>query len=317
MSDSPLKNLHVVVGVIDNPAGEILLARRPPTVAQGGLWEFPGGKCEKNETVAQALVRELQEELGIVVRQARPLIRVHHTYPQTKVLLDVWMIEKWSGVARGCEGQVIQWCRLAQLKEKSFPAANLPIVTAVELPAHYLITPPPICQNDPDFFYRLENCLAGGISLVQLRAKNLSPRAYCDCAEKTLKLCQRYQAKLLVNATVEIALSVGSHGVHLTSQRLMALSQRPSNLWVAASCHNQQEIQQANHHQLDFIVLSPVKNTSSHPTNPPLGWQHFFQLTEFANCPVFALGGMTIKALAVASAHGAQGIAAIRALWNL
>ena len=78
------KCLHVVVGVIYNMQGEILLARRPLQVEQGGLWEFPGGKCEKNETVEQALARELQEELGIVVEQARPFIRVYHTYPQKK-----------------------------------------------------------------------------------------------------------------------------------------------------------------------------------------------------------------------------------------
>lgn len=313
-----MKALHVVVGVIYNAQGKILLARRPLQVEQGGLWEFPGGKREKNETVKQALARELQEELGIVVEQARPFIRVHHVYPQKKVLLDVWIIEKWSGVARGCEGQVIQWCCLNQLREKSFPAANFPIITAVQLPSRYLITPEPLSHHDHGFFYRLEKCLAGAISLVQLRAKNLSPRAYCYCAEKALKLCERYQAKLLVNSTVEIANSVGSHGVHLTSQRLMALSQRPfnSDFWVAASCHNMQQIQQANRHKIDFLVLSPVKNTASHPTHLPLGWYNFFQLTELAYCPVFALGGMTMKELAVAYAHGAQGIAAIRAFWN-
>jgi 8-oxo-dGTP diphosphatase len=305
---------HIVAGVIYNAQNEILIARRPAHTHQGGLWEFPGGKCEAGESPPQALARELQEELAIIVQQARPLIRHVHAYPDKKILLDVWRIEQWQGQAWGREGQAVQWCKANYLKNFKFPAANVPIISAVQLPTLYLITPEPL--TDKKFFYRLEACLDGGRTLVQLRAKKLSERDYCYCAEKALTLCDRYGAQLLVNATPEIALSVGTHGVHLNSERLLACRERPSDLLVAASCHSLKEIQQANQLRTDFIVLSPVRTTASHPEAPPLGWLKFFQLTEQANCPVFALGGMGTEDVPRAWAHGAQGIAAIRALWD-
>ena len=67
---------------------------------------------------------------------------------------------------------------------------------------------------------------------------------------------------------------------------------------------------------VDFIVLSPVRTSTSHPTTPPLGWLEFFQLTEQADCPIYALGGMRVENTLMAWSHGAQGIAAIRGLWE-
>jgi 8-oxo-dGTP diphosphatase len=310
--------LHVVVGVISNSQGEILLARRPDHTYQGGLWEFPGGKSEAGETALQALTRELQEEIGIVVQQARPLICITHAYPEKKIRLDVWYIEQWQGKPWGREGQIVKWYSPNLLKNKQFPATDFPIITALQLPSLYLITPEPVSLNDKKFFYRLEACLDRDISLVQLRANNLSERDYCYCAEKALTLCDRRGAQLLVNASPDIALSVGTHGVHLNSKRLQAYVERPleTDLWVAASCHNLADIQQANQFGIDFIVLSPVQLTASHPKATPLGWLKFWQLTEQAHCPVFALGGMKKEDIHSAWAHGAQGIAAIRALWD-
>ena len=95
--------LHVVVGVVENERREVLLTRRAEHVDQGGLWEFPGGKVETGESVADALARELNEELGIRVTRARPLICIRHRYPNRDVLLDVWRIRTYQGepVGRG------------------------------------------------------------------------------------------------------------------------------------------------------------------------------------------------------------------------
>lgn len=313
-----MNSIHVVAGVITNPQGEILLARRPDHLHQGGLWEFPGGKCEVGETPEQALARELREELDLTVQQAGPLIRIHHTYPEKSILLDVWQVEKWQGQPWGREQQWLQWCPPQRLKEKAFPAANYPIITAVQLPSVYLITPEPQSKRDKRFFYHLEAGLDQNLSLVQLRAPHLSDKDYCDCAQTALTLCDRYGAHLLVNASPELAIAVGTPGVHLNGERLQRYSQRPlpPHLWVAASCHHAAEIQQANRIQTDFIVLSPVKPTTSHPDAKPLGWSQFFHLTESANCPVYALGGMTKLDIPKAWAHGGQGIAGIRGVWG-
>ena len=87
--------VHVAVGVVRNSQGNILIAKRPAHAHQGDLWEFPGGKVEKGESLQQALQRELHEELGIDITHARPLIRIPHSYPDKHVLLDAAEIEEY------------------------------------------------------------------------------------------------------------------------------------------------------------------------------------------------------------------------------
>lgn len=133
------KRIHVAAGVIVSKSGDILLALRPQTAHQGGLWEFPGGKVEAGEPVADALTRELQEELAITVTDCVPLIEVSHDYPDKSVLLDVWLVTKFDGEPVGNEGQTVRWVAPEQLASYEFPAANVPIVEAVE--KHFSLMP--------------------------------------------------------------------------------------------------------------------------------------------------------------------------------
>jgi 8-oxo-dGTP diphosphatase len=119
-----------------------------------------------------------------------------------------------------------------------------------------------------------------------------------------------------LNADPAVVESVGAYGVHLDSGRLQSLAERPNVKWVSASCHSLEQMQQARKLGADFMLLSPVAATASHPDAAPLGWQRFAELTEQASCPVYALGGMTPADLPQAFAHGGQGVAAIRALWE-
>lgn len=131
MSNTPI---HVAVGVIfDNQkADQILIAKRPQHLHQGGLWEFPGGKVNEDETVDQALERELLEELGITVIQSQPLMQVQHNYSDKQVFLDIWTVTQYSGEARGLEGQQCQWVAMQQLlsaeSKYQFPEANKAIL---------------------------------------------------------------------------------------------------------------------------------------------------------------------------------------------
>jgi len=308
--------VHVAVAAISNDRGEILIARRPEHVHQGGLWEFPGGKVEPGESVGEALQRELHEEIGINVLSARPLIRLHYDYPDKSVLLDVWLVCQFSGLPHGREGQPVQWLHRHSLADYDFPAANRPIVTALQLPEKYLITPSP-GDDFERFFGSLEKCLQNGIRLVQLRAPDLPSKSFGALARDALQVCQQYDAQLILNSDPAWVERLGAHGVHLNSRRLRLLTSRPlaDDLWVAASCHDAEEIAQANRLNVDFAVLSPVSRTQSHPLASTLGWDKFRQLTDAANLPVYALGGMSADQLSVAYEHGAQGIAGIRSLW--
>lgn len=125
------KVVHVAVGVVIRN-GCVLLAKRAAHQHQGGLWEFPGGKVEGGEQVAQALGRELKEELDINVVACKPLLDVRHNYPDKSVWLDVWLVEEFTGEARGVEGQPLAWASAAQLAEFKFPAANNEIVERVQ-----------------------------------------------------------------------------------------------------------------------------------------------------------------------------------------
>ena len=308
--------IHVAAAVIVNGSGQVLIARRPEHVHQGGLWEFPGGKLEAGEKTPTALSRELDEELGIIPTAFRPIIRIPYHYPDKAVLLDVWRVDAWQGQPHGREGQALAWVDPEQLPERAFPAANLPILTATRLPDRYLVTPEP-GADQAAFLADLAASLRTGIRLVQFRAKQMVPEAFRGLAGQVLEICRAHGAALLLNRDIDLAKQIGAEGVHLTSRQLMSCRERPVNhgFWVAASCHDEREVAHACQLGLDFIVASPVKSTVSHPSAVTLGWPGLERLTERANMPAYALGGMAPSDLLSAWEHGAQGIAAVRSLW--
>ena len=303
--------------MLENARGEILVARRSDDAHQGGLWEFPGGKLESGEEIRAGLTRELAEELGITVDAARPLIRVHHDYPDRGVLLDVWRIVSWHGTVHGREGQALDWVSPDALGRLAMPAADVPIVTAVRLPDRYLITPSPGVDQD-GFLAGLAASIAEGVELVALRAKDWSNDALATLARRAAAVCHRGGARLLVNADAALLASSDADGIHLDSARLMTARARPvpASALLAASCHDQEELTHAARIGVDFAVLSPVAATPSHPQATPMGWERFRALVEGVNLPVFALGGMGPEDRVTAWAHGAQGIAGIRGLWR-
>lgn len=134
MGGSGIKQIHVAVGVILGADGRILLAKRPEHLHMGGRWEFPGGKVEEDESIQQAMARELKEELDIDidVKAMEPLIEVRHDYGDKQVFLDTWCITEFEGIERGVEGQELAWVSVAELPEYHFPDANQPIVTALQ-----------------------------------------------------------------------------------------------------------------------------------------------------------------------------------------
>lgn len=123
--------IHVAAAVIEDGLGHIFLAKRPDDKHQGGLWEFPGGKVEQGESAQTALMRELEEELGIKVIHSQALIQVPYHYVDKSVFLDVFRVTAFSGSPWGKEGQETRWVAINQLSGYAFPAANQPIVNAV------------------------------------------------------------------------------------------------------------------------------------------------------------------------------------------
>jgi len=310
--------MHVVAGVVRDRHGKILLTRRPKHVHKGGCWEFPGGKVRNGESESEGLCREMAEEVGIQVRRARPLIAIRHTYPDRVIRLAVWCVQDYDGTAYGREDQQLTWCRRERLRSYHMPEANDAVVNALLLPDLYLVTPEP-GDRTGRFVDPIERCLRSGVRLIQLRAKTVQPYSYRAIAREVISLCHAYRAQVLLNAPVEWVTELGADGVHLTSRALANTTRRPlrGDRWVAASCHNEDELEQARRIGCDFVVLSPVLETDSHPGSKALGWARFAQLAGDANMPVYGLGGLEPADLSVAYQNGAQGIAAIRGLWEV
>lgn len=306
-----MKPLQVAVGVIKKPDGKVLISLRDPSLHQGGLWEFPGGKIETLETAEQALARELKEELDIEVTAATPLITIQHQYPDLAVQLNVFLVEHFSGEAKSREGQPFKWVNPDELAIHEFPAANQPIITAARLPDRYAILDD---ADELQLLINLQKILNKGVKLIQARLKMLPVAAVEKFVEQAYPLCKQQGALLLMNSAVENVRDLYADGIHLTSRHLMSIKKRPDNLkWVAASCHDLQELQHAQNLGVDFVVLAPVLSTATHPEAELLGWERFSEWVATASLPVYALGGMTESCLIKARQGGAQGIASIRA----
>ncbi len=314
--------LHIVLGLLRSADGRYLIAQRATKAHQGGLWEFPGGKVEAGEGADAALVRELQEELGVTPTQFRPLIRIPHDYGDRRVLLDAYLVEAWQGEPHGREGQPTRWVSAAGLDDYPFPAANRPLLRAAQLPDRYLITPEPGPGPWDGFLARLDAALTNGVRLVQLRAHELDDAAYRQLAEAMLPRVRAAGGKLLLNRPAADPWLDLADGIHLTRHQLAQAYARPYSLiskggLIGVSCHDADELTMAQSLRADFALLSPVLPTASHPDALGLGWPRFAELTADATLPIYALGGQSPELLPTAWAHGAQGIAAIRSLFDV
>jgi len=317
----PVRFIHVAAAVIMDARGRVLLNRRRGDSDLPGLWEFAGGKCEPGETPQQALTRELHEELGIEAQIGPWLMEIPQCYPDKRLRLSVYRVMQWKGIPRGREGQAITWVNIDKLARYCMPPADQPVIAALTQPDRYLVTPEPQSSQRNDtqaWLDQLGRRIDKGIKRVHLRLPTL-PVALRHAL--TREAVQRFadRAQLWVHRDIVLARELNI-GVHLGSQQLLHLTSRPlpSCLPVAASCHDVQQLKKAEQLGCDFVLLGPVQTTATHPDPDaqPLGWAGFEQLREHVGLPIYAIGGLNPNDISTARQHGAQGIAAIRALWK-
>jgi len=301
--------------VLLDARGRILLARRTAGRDLAGAWEFPGGKLERDETPLQALDRELNEELGIHVHAAEPLISVPHAGNGKRIVLDVYRITSFGGKPKGREKQALAWAPPEKLATYPMPPADRPVVAALTQPDRCLITPEPGADVQA-FLDRLERALQAGIRRVQLRARSLDANAFAALAVRVKSQCDAHRAELLVNGDEALARKLDC-GLHLRSEQLLACAQRPvpDAQTLSASCHDAAELAHAESIGVDFVLLGPIHATPTHPERKGIGWPKFSRLRETVALPIYALGGMGGEDVTRSRRHGAQGIAAIRGLW--
>jgi 8-oxo-dGTP diphosphatase len=295
---------------------QFLLAQRPPGKVYAGYWEFPGGKVEPGESVRDALVRELHEEMGITVTACYPWLTRVFTYPHATVRLHFWRVTAWTGeigISAPLEHSAVAWqARGEPATVAPILPANGPILKGLSLPDTLLISMAAESGTQA-WLDRLEHRLrAGPPPLIQVRDKTLAAGERSDLARAVVELARRHGAPVVINDDPELARACGADGIHLSATALAACTGRPDFAWVGASCHTAGEIARAGELQLDYALLSPVLPTPTHPENPGLGWAEFSQRIAGNTLPVFALGGMKNEMLAVAKDAGAHGIALMR-----
>ena len=125
-----MKSVLVSAVALIDPDGRVLIAQRPEGKAMAGLWEFPGGKVEPGETPEEALIREMQEELGIDTWASclAPLTFASHKYDDFHLLMPLFVCRKWQGIPRSRENQALKWVRAQDLKNDPMPEADLPLI---------------------------------------------------------------------------------------------------------------------------------------------------------------------------------------------
>ncbi|MGO1720009.1 MAG: thiamine phosphate synthase [Luteimonas sp.] len=189
--------------------------------------------------------------------------------------------------------------------------------------------------EDTEWLEGIERALAAGVRRLHLRLPEQRPGADIAAAgaarppypdvlparresliRQAVALAHAAGAEALVGGDIELARATGA-GVHLRAAQLSALHKRPlpAVFPVAASCHDEAELRHAQRLGCDFAVLGPVQPTPTHPEAAGLGWTRFATLRETVSLPIYAIGGLSPTDISTARRHGAQGIAAIRALW--
>lgn len=127
------KMVLVSACVLVDADNRVLIAQRPEGKSMAGLWEFPGGKVEPGETPEATLIRELEEELGIITQEPclAPLSFASHSYETFHLLMPVFICRRYQGVAQGREGQSVKWVRPQMLREYPMPEADAPLIPAI------------------------------------------------------------------------------------------------------------------------------------------------------------------------------------------
>jgi 8-oxo-dGTP diphosphatase len=310
-----LKRVEVVVAFLQDARGRTLMAQRPKGKVYEGYWEFPGGKVEPGESHYQALVREIREELGVEVLQAYPWFLQQFDYAHAKVNLNLFRVTRWQGIPQPLEDQALAWQGPGIPAVSPMLPANDFLLRSLELPPVYAITQGEV-MGEPALLEALERAFFRGLRLVLLRENSLPSELLQKLAEKVVAAARPWQAKVMIHSDVAVARAVGAAGVHLSARQLMACEVRPDLPWVAASCHNAEELAQAERLGLDFAVLGPVAPTASHPGATPLGLEAFSRLRATARLPLYAIGGQTLEMLPSVWNAGGQGIATLRHVWG-
>lgn len=320
------KRIDVAVAVVSRPDGTVLWGCRPEGKPYAGYWEFPGGKVEPGESVWQALVRELREELGITALEGGPWFVIEHDYEHALVRLHLYRVWKFEGEPQSLEGQAFSWDSLQPQNLHPILPATEPLLPQLNQ-AEILI----LSQYDMGIA-QFEDCLnrallrQGRLALV-FRENHLKGTDLLQAYEHARDWACQHGIPITINSGTFVQMldsefrdSEFPIRLHLTERHLLeGLPLAVQTSWIAsgkakpvsASVHSAESLQEAFAQKLEFALLGAVKATSSHPGQAGLGWERFGQMVRLCRLPVYAIGGLSPGDLQEAKRSGAHGVAMI------
>ena len=316
-----MKITEVAVAVFLKPDGTFLLSSRPEGKPYAGYWEFPGGKIELGESIRDALVRELIEELNVTITRTTPWFTFMMHYTHATVRLHCWRVTAWQGEMRGMERQQFAWQQLNANHEltvtPTLPGC-VPIFKALALPLIYGRADPGEMSTESYLQHLrlswshnasnaspvLEFESSNNKPMIQLHANNLSAvmgAAHAVFVERVQKLAHEAGIKMLIGGDISLAKNIGADGVQLNATQLYSLTERPDFALVGATVSTREELLLAAKWQCDFAVME-LADTSH------FNWPAFAELIQATPLPCYASGALTTNDLAIAITHGAHGI---------
>ena len=316
-----MKITEVAVAVFLKPDGTFLLSSRPEGKPYAGYWEFPGGKIELGESIRDALVRELIEELNVTITRTTPWFTFMMHYTHATVRLHCWRVTAWQGEMRGMERQQFAWQQLNANHEltvtPTLPGC-VPIFKALALPLIYGRADPGEMSTESYLQHLrlswshnasnappvLEFESSNNKPMIQLHANNLSAvmgAAHAVFVERVQKLAHEAGIKMLIGGDISLAKNIGTDGVQLNAIQLYSLTERPDFALVGVTVSTREELLLAAKWQCDFAVME-LADTSH------FNWSAFAELIQATPLPCYASGALTTNDLAIAITHGAHGI---------
>lgn len=302
--------VDVAVGVVRDPDGNVLLAERKAGKDAAGFWEMPGGQVDPGETAAQAVERELLEEVGIRALELAPWRLYEHDFPTQRLRLHWFHVRRWEGQPSGREGQRLEWV------DPAHPTVG-PLLPSNELAFATLALPELVAvakvSRAPGASERLladlSSLVAAGLRLLIVRAPELAPAQRVQLTRRLRQLRRGTGLRLLLSGTALEARQAGACGLHTTGAALAGVTERPpARLW-AVSAHGAEDLERAQALGADVALLSPVLPTASHPGAETFGWDGLRALVAASPLPIYAQGGLRPGDVAAARDAGALGVA--------
>ena len=297
--------IHVACAIIWRN-GKILLSKRHRSAHQGGLWEFPGGKFKAEEYPETCLIRELFEELGIIVQRTFYICQIPWDYGDQRIRLWVYEILEFEKNPIGRENQQIEWFDPKNLQALQFPEANDPIIRSIGLSriARFY---------DSDFMIEPIVWASQFDQRSLLYFRGLPPGPDLQITiEKSLEF--GHQVVLTVD---QLSCYQCGCGVHLRKKdeiadALVALHGLQEPWPITSGIRNMHDIERQCSWPSDAIFISPVRETKSHTSSSGLGFRRFAELASKVGVPAYALGGMSPRDLGQVIDGYGFGVAGIR-----